>query len=267
MSAKLCFYLTEREFSQVETLTHELACQRCRADRDFLRGLVRAYVGPADAAGGAVLARCDADPAYLASIVHSYIAFLDERGLLGFLHSIAETSAVVKRLGFDPFDDRRREAYRLAHSFFNTPNQIPVLAVGPVVLFLMCLFPPWQIERRAALRDPCYACLCEKGEVMEVRFAGYHFINAPPSRGRENFATKPPGRFMAGSPPALSQGDYITYRLYWELLLQQVLGLLVLIVATSVALRDRRSFEERLLALQAVPHEGRKNEPTQRTKV
>ena len=242
-------FVTERELSEIATLANEVTCARCRKEKKFLRHLVQAYLGDAEAAEEAVLERCDRDPAYLESVVKNYVASLDEHELLGVLRASAGVSVVVERLGFNPFDDRRRESHRLAHRFINCRNQWIVLAIGVGAFCLMCLFPPWQMVRwQRQAWDPCRSggpCP-EPDKKVEVRFIGYRFA----------FADAPIEAAGAPQGPEVRENDwtYITYRWYWEMQLLQWLGLFVAVILMGALLRDSRSFEERIAALETGQH-------------
>src|SRR5262249_15476812 len=178
--------VTERELREIEDLAGELITQRCHEDRKFLRRLVRAYLGEAEAAEDAVLERCAGDSAYLESVVKNYLNSLDEHELLNTLRASAGVSTIIERLKFDPFDPRRREAYRLAHSFINRRSQGIVLGIGVGAFFLLCLFPPiqevrWQREEWKWSLGKCskgsfFGCCPPPDRKAEVRYAGHFSV-------------------------------------------------------------------------------------------
>ncbi len=226
-------YLTQKEAAEVERLAIDLVSEKCRTHPGYLVRIVKSYVGSAEAASEAVVLRCESEPAYLESILQSYFAGLSEREILDELSTVSDAATVTARLGFDPFDVRRKEAFRLASQFLNERPQVITLAIAALLFLLMVFFPPWQMVRKVRVHE-CDALLCKPDQTVEVQFAGYRFCADPP----------------AGSSSDQS-GSYIVYRIYWEMLLIQLLGVVIVTVGFLAALRDKRSFEARVAALPA----------------
>jgi len=229
--------VTEAELARLTSLASELTCRRCIEDRYFLRKLVRDYLEDDRTDLDDVVERCGQDPEHLALVVRDHLATFSESELLELLRRIAGVCGAVERLGFDPFDPRREEARRLGRRFINCREQQIALALGAGLFFLMCLVPPWKMERwQKPSRDACVTLCPQADRQVEVRFAGYHFA-----------FTGPP----APEPPRPETGQYVVYHWYWEMQLLQWLGLAVVVVAACALLRDHRSFDERIAALEA----------------
>ena len=257
------YFLTADESRLIAPLAATCAIEQSLKDRNYLRGLVRAYLGSAEVAEDAVLERCLRDPEYLASIARNYVASLDERVLLDMLRTTVGEAATAEQLGFDPFDPRRREVYRSAKRFINQRAQQVVLAVGAVALCLVCLFPPWKMERwQRQTWNPCSSggCLPPPDKKLEVRFAGFRSAFAAEpilpltnSRAPSNLPGNLPRNVQGnGNYNVYGNDTYVVYGCYYEMLLMEWLGLFGVVVGACAALRDYRSFEQRIAHMEAL---------------
>ncbi len=250
------YYITEQESRLIAPLAVRGAIERSLGDPHYLRNLVRAYVGSAVAAEDALLERCAGSPEYLESFVKKYVATLDERELINLLRATAGDAAIAAQLGFNPFDRRRKAAYDSARRFLNCRAQGVVLTNAALALCLICLFPPWKMERWERQQwNPCSSggCMPPPDKKLEVRFAGFRFISAP-DPSQTPAPRNPSAKAMADNrSPNNVQGSqiYVVYKFYYEMWLLEVLGLFGIAVGLCAALRDRRSFEQRVAAIEA----------------
>jgi hypothetical protein len=222
-------HLTEAERQKIGSLASDVVRERCRKDSQFLLSIVAKYVGEAQLAQEAVLEQCKNDPEHLGAVVNDYLSGQNAFAQVRLLEDCLGQSGVVGRLGFDPFDPERERAYKRASRFVNNERQMAVLLLGVVVMALMCLFPPWKKNDWRTQ----WAFLIWSSHVENSEFAGYHFA----------FAEMP-------GPPSFSALDgqqrHTTYSWHVGLLLLQWLIWSLVIAGLCIALRDRKTFEQRL---------------------
>jgi hypothetical protein len=224
-------YLTEAERKKIASLTSDVVRQRCREDPTFLGSIVASYVGEAQLAQEAVLERCKNDLEHRDAVVNHYLSGQSASRQVELLHQTLGVPGVVAQLGFNPFQAERKTAYDQSRRFVNSRPQRVVLLLGLVGFTVMALFPPWL------KRDwQTQWLLFPVNHVINSEFAGYHFA----------FATMPgPASFDPSS-----NRDRTTYNWHVGLLVWQWFVWAVLIAILCVALRDRRTFEQRVKGLQ-----------------
>jgi hypothetical protein len=147
---------TDREIEAIAALATESACDRYRTDPSSLRPFLRERLRLSAVESEAVSERCQKDAAYSRTLVADYIGRLGEMDLLAYLAEQRPRTEVAERLGFDPFDPRRREVYRRAHRPFNAVQAAALVGgilLGLLLTLVLAGFVPrieqtWEIRER-----------------------------------------------------------------------------------------------------------------------
>jgi hypothetical protein len=234
---------TEVESERLVDVAVEAIAERCSKDAGYLRFFIRDYLGIAEAAFAPVYERCQEDPTYLTGIAWGHVLGLRERAVLDLLQEAMDKQSLAERLGFDPLDPRRAEAYRRATSYISR-SQIVVLAAAFLVSALMLLFPPWIEEHWRTQAVWLFFPGVTRVELLESRPAGHGSWSSHQSHTdvEAKLASWPGGAVR----PA-QDGQETVYRLDFRLLAIQFLLLWSVSAVLVVVLRNKkRSYSDYL---------------------
>jgi hypothetical protein len=161
---------TEVESERLVDVAVEAIAERCSKDAGYLRFFIRDSLGIAEAVFPLVYERCQQDPTYLTDIVRDHVLGLSERAVLDLLQEAMDKQSLADRLGFDPLDPRRAQAYHRATSYLNRHQKV-VLIAAFCVSVLMLLFPPCVEEHWRTQRS--WSGGIKRVKLLKSRFAGY----------------------------------------------------------------------------------------------
>lgn len=265
---------TDRESKSIAALATVSACDHYRTDPPSLRSFLRERLRLSPVESEPVYVRCQNDAAYLQALVVDYIGRLQEMALLAYLAEQRPRTEIAERLGFDPFDPRRQEAYRRAHRPFNT-MQGAALAGGSLLGLLLTLvlarFVPrieqtWEIrEKRGAslfaiLPIPMPIYETQKKLVKEQADGYGWLLVSEPDSPRVEIARAP---LPQDDPRVKNIGEMVTYRYtsyrrdyswFFGWLLIMWISVFLITVVVVVRLREKKWSAERYAA--RIPHAG-----------
>jgi hypothetical protein len=247
---------TDVESERLVEAAVEVLAKRCSADSDYLRSFLRDYLGIAEAAVAPVYERCQQDHSYLRGIVRDYVLGSPERAVLELLQRATDSKSLAERLGFDPRDPLRAEAYRRATRWLDRRQKVVLLAALGVSL-VMLLLPP-QVEEHWRTSRRFVGGGANRVQLLESRFIGYgpwrraHTDVEPEGPGLDHVL----GYWLAGlfgavpsrTPIPTRDGQETVYRLNGGLFVLQFLLVWGLSVLLLVVLRNKkRSYSDYLL--------------------
>ena len=233
---------TEVESERLVDVAVEAIAERCSKDAGYLRFFIRDYLGIAEAAFPPVYERCQQDPTYLTGIARDHVLGLRERAVLDLLQEAMDKQSLAERLGFDPLDPRRAQAYRRATSYISR-SQIVVLVAAFLVSALMLLFPPW-IEEHWRTQTVWLLPWATRVELLESRPVGHGSWSTHQSH---TDVEAKPASWPGGAVSPAHDGQETVYRLDFRLLAIQFLLLWSVSAVLVVVLRNKkRSYSDYL---------------------
>jgi hypothetical protein len=170
-------YLNDRERAAVQALLVDRMFVRCRKSESVLDDLLRTGLRLPEAALSPVRASALQDDGELRRLIARFVTDLPDLTLVEELRRTDPDPRSLERLGFDPFQVDRANAYAAAKRPINGRQAI-VATVAGALLVLMTLFPPWREQLRETRTH--FLILPQKTTTLDQGSAGYAPLFDPP---------------------------------------------------------------------------------------